>query len=221
MSSDYKEANEFTITFQQELAPFYHPLNIYTERIAPSLAKQCQRLWEYVRKLGDEDGFLDHIKSHYVSQAVIFNGATHFHKDHKSCWSGFDAIGVFGKYSGGELGFPSLGYSFSSHPSDLFFIRGAALEHGVTGWEGDGRMVISMFADRRVFTHEKIPCPQDLSPLYGQAHKNFHKQYQPLMDDQQFKMTMKRKEASGSKKRKPVKRRKMQHDEGDGERSRG
>jgi len=91
----------------------------------------------------------------------------------------------------------------------------------VTGWEGDGRMVISMFADRRVFTHEKIPHPQDLSPLYGKAHKNFHKQYQPLMDDQQFKVTMKRKEASGSKKRKPAKRRKMQHDEGDGERSRG
>src|SRR5260370_35855780 len=75
------------------------------------------------------------------------------------------------------------GYSFPSHPGDLFFIRGAALKHDCIDWDGsgpeDGRMVFAMFSDHRVFFREHVERPEDVYPLYhGKTHK-FRKLFPP------------------------------------------
>ena len=76
------------------------------------------------------------------------------------------------------------GYSFPSHPGDLFFICGAALKHDCIDWDGsgpeDGRMVFAMFSDHRVFFREHVERPEDVYPLYhGKTHK-FRKLFPPL-----------------------------------------
>ncbi len=75
------------------------------------------------------------------------------------------------------------GYSFPSHPGDLFFIHGAALKHDCIDWDGsgleDGRMVFAMFSDHRVFFREHVERPEDVYPLYhGKTHK-FRKLFPP------------------------------------------
>lgn len=150
---------------------------MYTERLAPNLSKQSRQVWDSIRQNRDPSGYLAHIKCHFFSQMVRFNAGTQFHKDSRSCWSGFDAIAVFGRYDGGELQFPDLECGFPSRPSDLFLIRGAALKHDAAGWAGDGRMVVALFSDRRVFVHECISRPEDLFPVYGQAQKSFRQEH--------------------------------------------
>ncbi|KAF8329970.1 uncharacterized protein EI90DRAFT_3016929 [Cantharellus anzutake] len=149
------------------------------KRIAPNLCKQSRKIWQSVRDFRDPDGYLSHVKSHFFSHAVHLPSDTQYHKDQESCWSCFDAIAVFGKYEGGELHFPELGYFFPSHPSDLFFIRGATFEHDAGGWEGDGRMVFAMFSDKGVFYQDCETHPQDLEPIYGKAHSSFQATHCP------------------------------------------
>ena len=117
--------------FHENCAPFFHTLNIYTERIAPQLVRRSEQVWEAVRKRRDHNGYLQASKAHFQSHAVHFNAGTDdpkveverkYHKDTRSCWGGFDAVGVIGQYEGGELEFPDLGYSFPSRPGDLFFL---------------------------------------------------------------------------------------------------
>jgi len=171
--------------FHQECEPFFHTLNIYTERISPSVSLRCQELWEQIRNI-DEHGYLRAVKSCYFSHAVLFNAGSDapdlpkkdkYHKDKHSCWSGFDAVGVFGEYDNGELDFPGLGYSFISRPGDLFFLRGAAFSHGAINWTGAGRMVFAMFCDKHVFLKRTAQRPRDLHRIYGGAHSKLRRQY--------------------------------------------
>lgn len=192
--------------FHEECAAFFHTLNIYTERIAPDLTEQSRQVWDVVRNRRDRvNGYLDAVKTHFQNHAVHFNAGTNnpktkknkknkkktpspYHKDIRSCWGGFDAVGVLGEYDGGELEFPDLGYSFPSRPGDLFFIRGAAFLHGAVNWQGKGRMVFALYSDKSVFTKEHIPRPQDLGRMYGPAHGAFRKLFpiiphQPIASD--------------------------------------
>ena len=139
-------------------------------------------MWAAVRERRDRDGCLEAVKAHFQSHAVHFNAGTDdpevnvrrkYHKDTRSCWGGFDAVGVMGKYDGGELEFPDLGYSFPSRPGDLFFLRGAAFRHGAVDWQGEGRMVFALFSEKNVFTKEHIPRPADLTRVYGNAYGAF------------------------------------------------
>ena len=173
--------------FHQKCAPFFHTLNIYMERIAPQLVKQSNKLWEVIRKRRDRDTkYLNNVKAHFPSHTVHFNAGTDdpkveeakkYHADIRSCWSGFDVVGVLGKYDGGELEFPGLKYSFPSRPGDLFFLRGAAFRHGAVDWQGEGRMIFALFADKNTFTKECIPRPQDLDHMYGTAYRAFRQKF--------------------------------------------
>ncbi|KAF8330162.1 uncharacterized protein EI90DRAFT_3289886 [Cantharellus anzutake] len=188
ISTDSKE-KEHNHPFQKKCEPLYHILNMYTERIAPSLAKQSDQVWEQIRKHRDHEGFLSEIKSHFFGQTVHFNADIRRHKDRRSAWCGFDAIAVFGEYEGGNLHFRELGCSFPSHPRDLFFIRGAGLDHEARsgdqeagGWVGKGRMVFAFFSDRRVFAHEHIPRPKDLGAIYGTQGQKKFREHHPHLD---------------------------------------
>lgn len=81
------------------------------EQIAPNTARCSQEVWDNME--GHANRFhtetLEEVDSHFFSHAVHFNSAPHFHKDDNSCWAGFDAIGVIGRYQGGRLFFPELG----------------------------------------------------------------------------------------------------------------
>ncbi|KAF8328723.1 uncharacterized protein EI90DRAFT_3155670 [Cantharellus anzutake] len=100
ISTNSKE-KEHNHPFQKKCEPLYHILNMYTERIVPSLAKQSDQVWEQIRKHWDHEGFLSEIKSHFFGQMVHFNADIRRHKDRRSAWCGFDAIAVFGEYEGG------------------------------------------------------------------------------------------------------------------------
>jgi hypothetical protein len=164
--------------FQKHCEAFYHILNIYTEPLAPELAASSREVWTKVRSKRDPSGYLSEVKCHLLGQYIRFNAGTGFHCDSASSWCGYDVVTGFGKYEGGLLEFPGLGYALPSNPSDLFFFRGAGIMHDATSWEGEGRMVIALFSDRRVFTFEGVRRPKDLGKTYGRAkHKAFRKMF--------------------------------------------
>ncbi len=138
-------------------------------------------MWDIIRTHRDAKNHLGNVKSHFVSHAVHFNAgtddpaATEYHRDTRSCWSGFDAVGVFGKYDAGELEFPDLGYSFPSHPGDLFFLRGAAFRHTAVNWRGEGRMVFAAFSGKDIFKKECVSRPIDVDHMYGNAYRAFRR----------------------------------------------
>ncbi|KAF8307647.1 uncharacterized protein EI90DRAFT_3293931 [Cantharellus anzutake] len=177
ITKDARQCVEQSHAFHKQSEAFHHILNQYLERLAPNLSRQSRRMWDSIRRDRDPEGYLAHIKCHFFSQFVRFNAGTKFHADKRSCWSGFDAIAVFGEYDGGELQFEDLKCGFPSRPSDLFFIRGAGLRHDAASWSGSGRMVIALFSDRRVFFHESVERPRDLYPVYGKTHKAFRRQH--------------------------------------------
>ncbi|KAF8315511.1 uncharacterized protein EI90DRAFT_3088205 [Cantharellus anzutake] len=168
ISTDSKE-KEHNHPFQKKCEPLYHILNMYTERIAPSLAKQSDQVWE--REHRDHEGFLSEIKSHFFGQMVHFNVDIRCHKDRRSAWCGFDAIAVFGEYEGGNLHFRELGCSFPSHPGDLFFIPCSG-DQEAGGWVGKGQ----------VFAHEHIPRPKDLGAIYGMQGQKKFREHHPHLD---------------------------------------
>jgi len=175
VSADAVHSPEITDNFLEQCQPFHHIVNIYTEQVAPNFAQQSKLLVERMALLKWENWeCLVNNKCYLFSQAALFNSAPgEPHKDKESAWSGFDAVGVFGDFEGGSLEFPELGCSFPSRPGDLLFIRGAGLLHQAKGWSGNGRMVLTMFANRRVFFKENISHPSDIHPVYGPGHKRF------------------------------------------------
>jgi hypothetical protein len=205
VSSDAKEQVEKHKRFQNRCEPFYHILNMYTERLAPNFARRSHEVWNKIRKKRDRrKGYLSQIKSHFFGQAIRFNADTEFHRDLASCWCGFDAVAPFGRYEGGLWEFPDLGYALPSNPSDLLFLRGAGIVHDATSWEGEGRMVFALFSDRRVFTRERIPRPMDIGRPYGKYKYRRFRQMFPCSQPEPLPTTSKRKLAddnSGSRKR--------------------
>ena len=175
VSADAVISPEVTDKFLLGCQPFHHLVNIFTEHIAPDFVQQSKSLVARVAELQQDNWeCLANNKCYFFSQAALFNSTPgNPHKDKESSWSGFDAIGVFGDYEGGSLEFPELQCSFPSRPGDLIFIRGAGLLHQSKGWSGKGRMVLTMFANRRIFFKENINRPSDLHPVYGQDHKRF------------------------------------------------
>jgi len=79
------------------------------ECIAPNTAKCSQEVWKNIHDHRLHSEALEDISAHFFSHAVHFNSAPHIHTDSNSCWTGFDAIGVIGRYEGGRLFFPELG----------------------------------------------------------------------------------------------------------------
>jgi hypothetical protein len=178
VSAESKRYQEENHLFHRRCEAAYHIINMYMERIAPNLARSSREVMEMVRRHRDPNGFLSDIKTHYYSHAIRFNAGTGYHKDDESCWSGFDAIAVFGEYERGELHLRDAGYSFPSRPSDLFFIRGAGFYHDAIDWKGRGRMVLALFADRTAFFRESVERPEDLDPIYrGRKRGAFRQQY--------------------------------------------
>ena len=156
VSTDFRETKtkeNLSAQFHQQCECVHHIMNSYLGCIAPNLTAESQVLWNKIRSIPVKQvEKTKDIKCHYFSHAVHFNKATHFHRDKRSCWSGFDAIAPFGCYSGGWLEFHDLGIRIPSRPGDLLFIQGAALWHDAVDWrgdgEGEGRMVFAFFSDR-------------------------------------------------------------------------
>lgn len=115
---------------------------------------------------------------HWPGIALHWNQMpTGCHFDKKSLHSGWDIIIPFGPFRNCRLEFPEVGISLAVEPGDIIFIRGAGLKHKVSSWEGDGRMVIVPFVDRRLFPWEQSARPRTFQPLYGGGWKNFRNHF--------------------------------------------
>lgn len=193
ISAESRNCAEANQKFHQRCEAFYHILNLYTERIAPELATGSSQVWDKLHER-DKEHYLGHIKCHFISHAVRFNADSSPHRDSASSWGGFDAIAAFGRYQGGLLEFPLLGYALPSTPGDLFFIRGAGILHDMKGWEGEGRMVVALFSDRRIFTYERIPRPKDLRRMYGKLKYQKFREMHPCQVPPSHKRKRTRKE---------------------------
>jgi hypothetical protein len=111
--------------------------------------------------------------SHFPGVAVHTN--QYADKSHTDRWSshlGYDGISSFGDFKGLWYLFPTLGIRIRIHPGDIVLLRGAALPHQAWGWRGRNRLVLVPFADRQLFSTERVGRIRECGRLYGANHKH-------------------------------------------------
>jgi len=150
-----------------------HTVNAISERLDLNFDNLNRRLKRKILQ-GLKGSALRDNPCHWPGIALHWNQMPRdYHFDKLSLHSGWDIIIPFGPFRNCLLEFPDLGISLAVSPGDIIFIRGAGLKHKVSSWEGDGRMVIVPFVDRRLFAWENSARPSTFWPLYGRDWKNF------------------------------------------------
>jgi hypothetical protein len=154
-----------------------HAVNGIAERLDNEFVNLNRRLKRKILR-GLRGRALKDNPCHWPGIALHWNQmATGFHFDKKSLHSGWDIILPFGPFRNCLLEFPDLGIAIIVNPGDIIFIRGAGLRHRASSWEGEGRMVIVPFTDRRLFPWENSARPRTFQPLYGDDWKNFRNHF--------------------------------------------
>lgn|SRR6266852_406010 len=159
------------------VATALHMVNAIMERIDPDYVRSHRELKKTVLE-GDKGYFLKQNPSAWPGIAIHYNQLqTKVHFDNKSLYSGFDVINPWGPFKECILVFPDLGISLPIEPGDVVFLRGAALRHWAKKWEGNGRMVLVPFVDRRLFGAERVARPCSFRRLYGSGYNDLRQKF--------------------------------------------
>jgi hypothetical protein len=150
-----------------------HIINAVAERLDKNFVQLHRQLRAQVLR-SPNGGYLSHNPSAYAGLALHWNQLPKgFHWDEHSLHSGWDIVNPWGPFTDCILVFPDLHIYLRVRPGDIVFLRGASLRHGAVEWNGNGRMVIVPFVDRRLFSDSLVRRARSFHRVYDAQYNHF------------------------------------------------